>query len=271
VRTSGRRDTDLLDGLPPARRRLALVVTGILAVVLVGVLAGVVVHSVRGSASADQSRLGAVIVLPGYGGDVGDLEPILAELRREGRTAVPFRPTGQETGDLRVQARRLAALAKTTVDRTGVDSVDVVGYSAGGVIARIYVRDDGGGSVVRRVLTLGSPHHGTEVANLAQDAGGGCPVACEQMSTGSELVRRLNAGDETPAGPAWTTVRTEVDRTVTPSESAELRGALNIDIQDLCPGATTTHGGLPGDPVVLATLRSALGPGTPAKPTDVTC
>ena len=54
------------------------------------------------------------------------------------------------------------------MDRTGTDSVDVVGYSAGGVIARLFVRDDGGDSVVRRVLTLGSPHHGTDVAALAE-------------------------------------------------------------------------------------------------------
>jgi triacylglycerol lipase len=248
------------------------VVAGAMVVVLVvAALAVVVVRKVSGGGVADQSEVGTVIVVPGYGGTVSDVTPIVDALERAGRTAIAFEPSQGGTGDLRVQASRLADQVQRTIDRTGIGSVDLIGYSAGGVISRIFVRDDDGASVVRRVLTLGSPHHGTEVANLAQDAGGGCPVACEQMSTGSELVRRLNAGDETPAGPAWTTVRTEVDRTVTPSESAELRGALNIDIQDLCPGATTTHGGLPGDPVVLATLRSALGPGAPAEPTDVTC
>ena len=100
-----------------------------------------------------------------------------------------------------MQAKRLADLAQRTMDRTGTDSVDVVGYSAGGVIARLFVRDDGGDSVVRRVLTLGSPHHGTDVAAIAEDVAGGCPTACEQLATGSDLLRRLNAGDETPAGP----------------------------------------------------------------------
>ena len=158
-----------------------------------------------------------------------------------------------------------------TIDRTGIGSVDVVGYSAGGVIARIFVRDDGGDSVVRRVLTLGSPHHGTDVATLAEQVGGGCPTACEQMVTGSELLRRLNAGDETPDGPRWITVRTEDDHTVTPPDSAELDGALNIDVQQVCPGSTTTHGGLPSDPVVLATVDSALGVGPPKAPSGVTC
>lgn len=248
-----------------------MVVGALVIVLVVGVIALVVARSVSGGGAADQSQPGAVIVVPGYGGTASDVTPIVDELRREGRTAIAFQPTGGGTGDLRVQAKRLADLAQRTIDRTGIASVDVVGYSAGGVIARLFVRDDGGDSVVRRVLTLGSPHHGTDVAAIAADVGGGCPTACEQMATGSDLVRRLNAGDETPAGPRWITVRTQGDRTVTPTDSAELEGALNIEVQDVCPGATTTHGALPSDPVVLATLASALGTGQPRAPTGVTC
>jgi triacylglycerol lipase len=236
----------------------------------VGVVALLVVRNV-GDGPADQSRPGPVIVVPGYGGTASDLDPLVEQLRRDGRTVVAFQPTQGATGDLRVQARRLADLADRTMEKADADSVDVVGYSAGGVIARLFVRDEGGASVVRRVLTLGSPHHGTEVAAIAQDVAGGCPAACEQLATGSDLMRRLNAGDETPAGPLWITVRTDDDRTVTPSDSAELDGALNIDVQQVCAGSTTSHGELPGDPVVLATLRSALGVDTPAAPTGVTC
>jgi len=241
------------------------------ALVLVGVLAVVLGRGLFGGGAADQSRPGAVIVVPGYGGSVADVAPIVDHLRSEGRTVIAYQPSEGGTGDLRVQAKRLAKLAQLMIDRTGVGSVDVVGYSAGGVIARIFVRDDGGDSVVRRVLTLGSPHHGTDVATLAAQVGGGCPKACEQMVVDSDLVRHLNAGDETPDGPRWVTVRTEGDRTVTPSESAELSGALNIVIQDVCPGSTATHAGLPSDPVVLATVDSALGAGPPTRPSGVTC
>ena len=108
-------------------------------------------------------------------------------------------------------------------------------------------------------------------ASLAAEVRGGCPTACEQLTTGSDLLRRLDAGDETPDGPRWVTVRTEDDHIVTPSDSAELDGALNLDVQDLCPDARTSHGGLPADPVVLATLDSALGAGPPRAPTGVTC
>ena len=66
-------------------------------------------------------------------------------------------------------------------------------------------------------------------------------------------------------------MRTRADKTVTPSGSAELAGALNVVVQDLCPGASTSHGELPGDPVTLATLRSALGTTAPRAPADVSC
>jgi hypothetical protein len=121
------------------------------------------------------------------------------------------------------------------------------------------------------VLTLGSPHHGTDVAQLARDAVGSCPVACEQLSPDSDLIRRLNAGDETPSGPRWVTLRSSSDQVVTPTDSASLVGAVDVLVQDLCPGRTTSHGQLPSDPVVLATLRSGLGRGEPAAPSGVSC
>ncbi len=240
---------------------------------MLAAVAGVAVLVGRsiGGGPVDQADPGPVIVVPGYGGSTSDLDPLVDQLRDDGREVVVFRPTERGRGDLRVQARRLADLAQRTLDESGAESVDVIGYSAGGVIARLFVKDEGGESVVRRVLTLGSPHHGTDVAALAEEVAGGCPTACEQLATGSDLLRRLNAGDETPAGPSWVTVRTDADQTVTPTESAELEGALNIDVQEVCDGSTTSHGELPGDPVVLATLGSALGAGAPKAPAAVTC
>jgi pimeloyl-ACP methyl ester carboxylesterase len=244
---------------------------GVALLAVVVAVARVAVLGSTGDDPVDQAQPGPVIVVPGYAGTASDLAPVVAQLRREGRTVVAFEASQGGTGDLRVQSRRLADLAQRTVERTGAGSVDVVGYSAGGVVARLFVKDAGGASVVRRVLTLGSPHHGTDVAALAEQVAGGCPTACEQLATGSDLIRRLNAGDETPDGPRWITVRTSQDRTVTPTRSAALEGALNIEVQDVCPGATTSHDGLPGDPVVLATLDSALGAGAPTAPADVTC
>jgi triacylglycerol esterase/lipase EstA (alpha/beta hydrolase family) len=255
----------------PVRRRQAFVGGSVLVLALV-VLAGVlVVHAVRGVAAVDQGVAGPVILVPGYGGDTSDLDPLAAALRREGRRAVVFQPTGNEQGDLRVQARRLATLTATTLERTGDPSVDLVGYSAGGIVVRLFVRDDGGASQVRRVLTLGSPHHGTDVAGVAEAAAGSCPTACEQLVPDSSLLDTLNARDETPAGPRWITLRSSSDQVVTPTDSAELDGALNLLVQKFCPSATTSHGALPGAPVTLAALPTVLGTASPRAPTSVHC
>jgi pimeloyl-ACP methyl ester carboxylesterase len=218
-----------------------------------------------------QSEPGPVLLVPGYGGNVNSLEPVAAALRSAGRTAMVVTPPGDGTGDLRAQATHLGDVAERVVQDSGATSVDVVGYSAGGVVARLWVRDKGGVDLARRVLTLGSPHHGSTQAALGAEFAGGCPPACEQLVPDSDVLRRLNAGDETPDGPLWATIRSTSDQVVTPVESAALEGAVNIRIQDVCQTSTAAHGDLPRDPVVLAALGSVLGVEPPRSPTGVRC
>jgi triacylglycerol esterase/lipase EstA (alpha/beta hydrolase family) len=262
----------VFDALSPQRRRLAL---GAAAVVLLLIMTIAVIAVVRVTASSvhpvPQTEPGPVLLVPGYGGNLQSLQPLVTALRSAGRIAVMVEPVGDGTGDLRVQAQHLAEVAARVREDAGAASVDVIGYSAGGVVARVWVRDDGGAKVARRVLTLGSPHHGSSQAALGAEFAGGCAAACEQLIPDSDLLRRLNAGDETPAGPLWSTVRSTSDQVVTPVDSAALSGAINIVVQDVCPGSTTAHGDLPSSPVVLAALGSVLGAEMPRAPSDVAC
>jgi hypothetical protein len=223
------------------------------------------------AAAIPQSEPGPVLLVPGYGGNVNSLEPVAAALRSAGRSAMVVTPPGDGTGDLGAQATHLGDVAEHAVRDSGATSVDVIGYSAGGVVARLWVREKGGDRLARRVLTLGSPHHGTVQAALGAALAAGCPPACEQLVPDSDLLRRLNAGDETPDGPLWATIRSTSDQVVTPVDSAALEGAINIRIQDVCQASTAGHGELPRDPVVLAALGSVLGVGPPRSPTDVRC
>ena len=233
---------------------------------LVAVVAWVGARAVLGGPDVDQGDPGPVVAVTGYGGRVAALDPLVERLRAQGREVAVLQPAGGGTGDLRDEAARLATLVDRTLDRTGAASVDLVGYSAGGVVVRLYVRDDGGADVVRRVVTLGSPHHGTDVAALAVEAAGTCPTACEQLTPDSDLLRGLNAGDETPEGPRWVTVRSTDDRVVTPTGSAALEGARNLLVQDLCAGADVQHDDLPGDERVGRVLDAALGAGPVTAP-----
>lgn len=202
-----------------------------------------------------QDRPGPVLLVPGYGGDTSALTALAAALRTGGRTAVVVTAVGDGTGDLRQQAAALDTVAREQL-AAGAPSVDVIGYSAGGVTARLWADELGGDDVARRVVTLGSPHHGTEVAALAAAfAPASCPAACRQLIAGSDL---LESVDETPDGPRWTSIWTAQDQVVTPPDSARLDGAVNVEVQQVCGDAQVSHGQLPTDPLVVGLVVRAL-------------
>lgn len=262
----------LMGGMAPARRRLALVLASVLlvAILATGALLGFRALADRVDPVA-QDRPGPVLLVPGYGGSTTALDGLAGVLRAEGRDATVVALAGDGTGDLREQAQVLADAADAALARTGAISVDVVGYSAGGVVTRLWLRELDGAAQARRVITLGSPHHGTTVAGLAESVvPDQCPEACRQLVPDSDLLRSLNAGDETPDGPAYVSIWTAQDETVTPPDSARLEGAVNLVLQDICAEAVVAHGELPTDPLVQAIVAVQLsaGPVTDLGPGD---
>jgi triacylglycerol esterase/lipase EstA (alpha/beta hydrolase family) len=265
----------VLRALTPARRRF---VGGLLALVLAAVVVAggaFAVRALQGDGPAvvpvAQDAQPPVLLVPGYGGATSDLEPLATALRAQGRTATIVHLAGDGTGDLEVQAGVLQDAVHAAL-RGGAHSVDVVGYSAGGVTARLWLRAYDGGSVARRIVTLGSPHHGSDLASLASDiAPDSCPVACRQLATDSDLLRSLDSGDETPPGPAWVSIWSTDDRVSTPPDTAVLRGALDVSVQSVCPGRQVTHGQLPTDPAVIAMVLGELRRTAPAVPPASVC
>ena len=237
-------------------------------VVLLGGIAAVVAALARRSPPVEavpQDRPGPVLLVPGYGGSTASLQVLADALTAGGRVARVVRPGGSGTQDLRDQAEGLARAVDSALDETGAPSVDLVGYSAGGVVVRLYVADLGGGSTVRRAVTLAAPHHGTDLAALAGSLGSAaCPEACSQLDPDSDLLRRLNAGDETPDGPVWVALWTEDDKTVVPPDSGSLEGALGIDLQQTCPARRVGHPDVPRDAAVIAMVQAFLGKDSPA-------
>ena len=252
--------------MSPARRRL---LTALAVLVVLALAAGIGVRLLGGGGTAavavPQDRPGPVLLVPGYGGSTSALEVLAGRLRAAGHEAVVVSLPGDGRDDLESYVPVLDAAAQAALGR-GAPSVDVVGYSAGGVVARLWAAD-GGARVARRIVTLGSPSHGTGLAEVgARYAPAACPQACRQLVPGSALLDALNAGDETPDGPAWLSLWTALDRTVTPPDSARLAGALNLQLQDLCPRAETAHSDLPRDARVQGVVLAALGAGPLALP-----
>jgi triacylglycerol esterase/lipase EstA (alpha/beta hydrolase family) len=241
------------------RRRLLVIGTALAAVLALTVIVAVRLAGDRArSGPPDQATPGTVLLVPGYGGGTTGLGVLADFLESAGRTAVIVTPPGDGTGDLRAQADALEKAVQRALDG-GAPSVDIVGYSAGGVVTRLWFDRHDGTSAARRVVTLGSPLHGAKIAAtgvaLAPDA---CPTACQQLAPGSDLLARL---DRKPAPVPWLSVWTENDQTVQPPDSARLDGATNLSIQSLCPGVTVAHAQLPTDPLVSALVLRAIGTG----------
>ena len=265
----------MLSALPPVRRRLVL---GVLAVLVAGVLVAVVLVVVNraGSSSAEAAPVartgrGRSCWCPGTAGRPRRWTCWRPGCGRPGGTRRCVRLPGDGTGELRDQADRARTRAARAAIAGGAPSVDVVGYSAGGVVARLWAEEDGGAAIARRIVTLGSPHHGTDIAALAGSLlPGQCPTACAELAPNSALLTQLNA-HETPAGPVWVSLWTDQDQVVTPPDSARLDGALNIPVQSVCADAQLDHSGLPRDRLVQSLVLAALAPARPTQPTPADC
>ena len=248
----------------PSRRLLFQVITLVSAVLAAFLVVGHLTSSTpQRRQGVAQDLPGRVLLVPGYGGSTTGLEVLAAKLTAVGRQVAVIGLPGDGTGDLRDSARVLDAAT------VGATSVDVVGYSAGGVTVRYWAKRLGGAKLARRIVTLGSPHHGTSLAALGTVfASGSCPVACMQLVPESPLLKDLNNGDETPDGPMWLSLWTSQDETVTPPTSARLDGATDVALQDICPGITVSHSDLPSNALVDGIVLQALGVGPIAQPSD---
>ncbi len=255
-------------------RRRRLLVGGLSLLVAAGALAGLLAAVLPGQTARRgipaQNRLGPVLLVPGYGGSTGSLDVLAAAIRATGRTAVVLHLPGNGTGSLLADATVLNTEVNTEL-ASGAPSVDVIGYSAGGVVTLIWARQDDGAAKARHVVTLGSPFHGTTLAAGAEGfVPGACPVACQQLAPGSSLLAGLDAGD--PAGlPHWLSLWTTDDTTVTPPDSADLAGAISVPVQSLCPGVQISHSELPTSGVVEAMVLQAIGPGPLRRPSAADC
>ncbi len=247
--------------------------TVVLAVLVAAVVIGQRVLGSAGprvdpSARPAQDRPGAVLLVPGYGGSPESLAALASRIRATGREVQVITLVGDGTGDLSPQVRLLDETVNATL-AAGAPSVDVVGYSAGGVVAGLWVARHDGAARARRVVTMGSPLGGARVAGVgAAVLPDACPAACRQLAPGSAEIaelQRAGVGGRLP----WLSLWTTDDETVTPPDSARLDGAVNVVLQQVCPVARVSHSGLARDPLVTGlVLRAISGQPLTAPGTD---
>ena len=118
---------------------------------------------------------------------------------------------------------QLAAKVEEICALTKMDRVVVVAHSLGGLVSRAYIARGAGRTRIAKLITLGSPHHGTKMAPL------GIGHNALQMRYGNDWLAQLATQERKhPRGVPLTCLYTENDDLVCPSESGRLPGAKNI-------------------------------------------
>jgi triacylglycerol esterase/lipase EstA (alpha/beta hydrolase family) len=120
-------------------------------------------------------------------------------------------------------ADQVAAKIDDILAATGAAQVVVVGHSMGGLVARAYLRKYGG-TKVRRLITLGSPHAGSVHAWFFRG------TSMAQMRPRNAWLSALAQAPAQAKGPRIVSLWSWHDSMVAPQTSGRLEGAKNVEL-----------------------------------------
>ncbi|MBI1861197.1 MAG: alpha/beta fold hydrolase [Deltaproteobacteria bacterium] len=123
-----------------------------------------------------------------------------------------------------IMAEQVGEAVDSLRRRCNVPQVDVIAHSLGGIIARYYVQLQGGDGPVRNLITLGTPHGGTELSRLS------ILPNVRDLNPESPIIRRLNAGPP-PRHTQGLAISGALDIVVRPRSHAWWKGVRNVELK----------------------------------------
>lgn len=196
-----------------------------------------------------ESKAVPVLLVHGYGCNSGYWSYLVPRLERNfiSHARIDLEPVAGAIDDyVPLMQRAVEDLCAAT----GAPQVAIVAHSMGGLVARAWMRAHGSARVAR-LITLGTPHHGTGLAsfglgaNAAQmrrSGGAPCDWLCE-LGNSEDAARRA----------LITSIFSHHDNIVSPQTSSVLEGARNIALGGVGHVALGCNGG------VLDTVMEELG------------
>lgn len=126
-----------------------------------------------------------------------------------------------------------------------INEIDIIAHSMGGLVARQYIQSLGGDGRVRNLITLGTPHQGTNLSRVF-------PLKhLRELSPKSHFISKLNA-QPIPKTTQVLSISGELDFMIHPQEHAQWPGVRNICL----PGVG--HAGLLFSKRVFGLIQSRL-------------
>lgn len=189
-----------------------------------------------------------VLLLHGYLANRGSVHLMEQRLTRLGHVVMTYRLGPVQMGDIRHSAGFIAGKVDSLIAQTGVQKVDVVAHSMGGLVALDYLKRLNGHTRIRRLILLGTPVHGTWSALMSLVT---APLgqATVQLLPGSTFLHDLAAAP-LPPGPEVITIAGERDW-LAPPRTTVLPGAEHLQLP-------TGHSGLLVDEQVTEQVSELL-------------
>jgi triacylglycerol esterase/lipase EstA (alpha/beta hydrolase family) len=199
-----------------------------------------------------------VLLVHGYGCNSGYWHSMSRVLGREriSHFAVDLEPV---FGDIDSFVPAMESAVRRVLAETGAPRLIVMAHSMGGMVARAWLRKHGPAGVCR-IITLGTPHLGTALANF------GWGDNSRQMrregrgmeGAASQWLRLLNEGEDPAQRDLITSIWSHHDNIVSPQESSRLPGARNIEVAGI--GHVTLAFSPKVQALVLQEIRAASQP-----------
>ncbi|HEY6813702.1 MAG TPA: alpha/beta fold hydrolase [Propionibacteriaceae bacterium] len=149
----------------------------------------------------------------------------------------------------RAAARLGDAIEELSAD-TGYERIHVIGHSLGGLIARYYVQRLGGDRHVYTLVTLGTPHQGTQLAWAAPLL----PLV-HQLAPNSSVIQEL-AEPAPQCNTRFIAFYSDIDHLVIPSRNARLDHP-DLNVQNV-PVRGIGHLSMPNNGRIASTIAQAL-------------
>ena len=193
-----------------------------------------------------------VLLLHGYGCNSGYWTHLtkLLDAARISHATLDLAPI---TGDIDGYVPLVQRAAEQLCAQTGAPKLVIVGHSMGGLVARAWLRAQGTARVAR-VITLGTPHHGTCLASFGVGRN-----AAQMRRTGADgghesaWLRALADTESAATCALITSIYSHHDNIIAPQTSSVLAGAHNIALGGV------GHVALGRNRVVLAHVMRELG------------
>jgi triacylglycerol esterase/lipase EstA (alpha/beta hydrolase family) len=187
-----------------------------------------------------------VLLLHGVGCNAGVWSGFRRHLAERGIGPVYALSYGPPLASIDFFADQVAEKILDIAAATGAAQVVLVGHSMGGLVARAYLRKYGGAKV-RRLITIGTPHHGSMHAWLMAGA------SLAQMRPNNAWLADLNGNVDSADGVPVASIWSWHDSMVTPQTSSRIDWGDNIVLTGIA------HNALLDDPEVWAKAVAQIG------------